>query len=551
MTGGTVLGSIYGGCNTSGVVDGNISVQVKGGVLGSNERLVAGTLSNLFGGGYGESTSTTGNVTVTVTRASGVNPPAAPIIWGDVYGGSALGSVNNESGDKTVVNILDGTLKSNVTMSGLFKVYNGGNVYGGGLGEEGAGNVSKGQVNGVVTVNVGSKTENAVDPSTGDKTGNSYSGNATIEGNVYGCNNTNGSPQQNVTVNIYMTAHIEDVNEVDDDGFAIANVFGGGNQANFTPAGKTTTVNIWGCDNTIGRTFGGGNAAAAKTVITVIKGGRFSQVFGGGNGEVSAADIDGNISVNIHGGTIGQSYAISNQNGQVSGSTSVSINNSLGCGGAAVENQFMGSSLSNTVGNITSEITCEGGMIVKNLYAGCEEANVLPKGSPGDSDYEPGNVYLTVKGGTYENIYGGSKGTTTTPADIAGSVQLNIYGGTVTNAIYGGSHINGSIGGSIIVNVEDKYPDDACALDVSTATVYGGGNQADYTAPVGTPDYPEVNIKNATVKAVFGGALEARVTGNPQVHIKNKAKVLGNVYGGGNMGVVDGNPKVVVNGKWE
>ena len=135
--------------------------------------------------------------------------------------------------------------------------------------------------------------------------------------------------------------------------------------------------------------------------------------------------------------------------------------------------------------------------------------------------------------------------------DIAGNVQLDIYGGTVTNAIYGGSHIKGSIGGTIVVNI-DGTQNTGCALDVSVADVYGGGNQANYgDASHLKGDYPQVNIKNATVKNVFGGGLEAEVHGNPQVHIKKGARVLGNVYGGGNMGEVNGNPKVIINGKWQ
>lgn len=581
MTGGTILGGLYGGCNTSGIVGGNIFVNVKGGVIGSNELLDAGTLTNVFGGGYGESTSTTGNVTVTVSRASGDNPPAAPIIYGDVYGGSALGTVNDAYDDETTVNILDGTIKTKTSMVGGFTVYNGGNVFGGGLGEEGVDNVSKGQVNGVVTVNVGSFTAdgNPTPCTSCDQTGNLYSGNATIEGNVYGCNNTNGSPQQNVTVNIYKTAHIEDVNEVGDDGYAIANVFGGGNRANFTATDKTTTINIWGCDNTIMRTFGGGNAAATNDVTTMIMGGHIHEAYGGGNGEVSPANINGNVHLNIHGGNIGQSYNGSNQNGVITGSSSVQIDNH-GCGGAMVDEHFCGGNLANYYGNINVNIECAESYI-RNLYGGCKQAHVLPYPSAEDiiahhndgtypstlielydnhsdtyaSEYagKGGNVHLIVKGGTYENVYGGSKGTPSVGANITGNVLLEIHGGTITNAIYGGSHIKGSIGGTIIVNVEDKIPEDACALDVSTATVYGGGNQANYPgegvsheAPY---NYPMVNIKNATVNNVYGGGLQADVTGNPQIRVKKGSEILGNVYGGGNMGVVDGNPRVIINGK--
>lgn len=589
LTSGKVVSGIYGGCNSSGDIGGKITVNVKGGTVGALTDV--GTLANVFGGGYGASTTTSGNVEVNVTNGT---------INGDVYGGSALGNVNAGSGNTTIVNVTGGTLNTIETTPGGFSIYNGGNVYGGGLGRKAVADdpatpdedesqpAIEAKVYGTVTVNIGSYTPDSADPDQGDHTGNAYSGNATIQGNVYGCNNTYGSPQEDVTVNIYQTAHTttDDVDYVEDDGvngpptFAINNVFGGGNEADFR-VNKTTTVNVFGCDNTIERTFGGGNAAATNSVITDIKGGRIHDVFGGGNGEVSAADIYGNITLGIHGGTIGQSYSISNQNGVVTDGASVVIDNA-GCGGVEVEEHFMGGNFANVYGDLNSVITCEGGMVVKNLYGGCKQADVLKYPSVEEVeahhydgtypdyvielyDANPttyastyaekfGNVHLTVNGGTYENVYGGSQGTPERGANIEGDVQLDIYGGTITKAIFGGSHIKGSIGGKIVVTV-DYDPTNQCALDVSKADVYGGGNQADYTAPYVSgssgprQDYPVVNIKRATVNNVFGGGLEADVTGNPRVAIWKYAKVLGNVYGGGNQGEVTGNPKVIVNGE--
>ena len=75
--------------------------------------------------------------------------------------------------------------------------------------------------------------------------------------------------------------------------YAIQQVFGGGNQADYNPTSTSSraTVHVYTCLNTIGRVFGGGNAAAAYGVVTTIDGGRFNYIFGGGNGESSAANI--------------------------------------------------------------------------------------------------------------------------------------------------------------------------------------------------------------------------------------------------------------------
>lgn len=554
MTGGTVLGSVYGGCNTRGVVVNNAQVSITSGTIGSATALASGIVSKVYGGGLGANTQVKGNVTVTIDSTAGVS---APEIWGDVYGGSEFGSVNTISnGNTTTVNIYNGHFKQK-SINGTSPItsqdttyYYGGNIYGGGLGD--AGDVNKGQVNGVITVNVGQ-----INPSSGgkgDQDDIDYIGEATIEGNVYGCNNTNGSPQDSVVVNIFHTAHVlaDTVgNNEPDAPYAIANVFGGGNLADYTASTKKARVNIFGCDNTIRRVFGGGNAAAAPTVVTDIKGGRFNEVFGGGNGEVRPANINGNVVLGIHGGNVKEFYGGSNQQGNISGTTQIIVDDT-GCDYVNIDEFFCGGKFANYSGNINATITCSEGMNVKNLYGGCKQAHVVPNGNdPNAPGYEPGNIHLIVKGGTYENIYGGSQGTPSEPANIAGSVTLEVLGGTVTHAIFGGSNINGSIGGTITVRVEQGTGEDVCPLDAELADVYGGGNQADYSTPEANHDYPDVTIKNAVVKNVFGGGLEAEVTGNPQIKIKKGSRIRGNVYGGGNMGEVDGNPRVIINGKME
>ncbi len=555
LTNGTVVTGVYGGCNEKGNVADDITVNIDGGTVGSEDNLTGSShiTGNVFGGGFGgyenasnPGTTTSGDVEVNINGGT---------IWGDVYGGSAFGSVNDDANDKTTVNISGGILETVVGTENGFPSYTGGNVYGGGLGEAGDANVAKGQVNGKVFVNIGSGVMDTQDPRFTSET----SGNATIKGNIYGCNNTNGSPQQDVVVNVYKTHHTQGEDDIESLGYALHNVFGGGNKANFMVEGKTPTVNIYGCDNTIERTFGGSNAAASNTVTTMIQGGHIHEAYGGGNGEVTAADIHGDVNLNIHGGRVDQSFGGSNRQGNISGHSFVTIDGA-GCGGETeVEEFFCGGNFADYEGDIDATIQCADGLYIHNLYGGCKQADVLPSGE------QIGNVHLKVYGGTYDNIFGGSQGrrpgTNGTgdqgeSADINGSILLEIYGGKVNNAIYGGSHILGKVKGTITVNIENGNSE--CELDLSVTDVYGGGNEADYdTAPTtGTneypythPNYPVINIKNATVRNVFGGGYKAEVKGNPQIHLKEKAKVLGNVYGGGNMGEVFGSPKVNVDGK--
>ena len=164
---------------------------------------------NVFGGGNAADVS--GNSTVLMQdHASVVN---------DVYGGGALANVGTSGSNATTVTIEGGTVD--------------GNVYGGGLGD----NSTAALVKGVVTVNIGKDN------------GGTITGDATIGGSVFGCNNVNGTPQDNVFVNIYKTARTSGVNTVADAGYALGQVFGGGNKAAYLPvANKQTTVHIYTCD---------------------------------------------------------------------------------------------------------------------------------------------------------------------------------------------------------------------------------------------------------------------------------------------------------------
>lgn len=520
---GTVTAGLYGGCNTTGTVGGNITVTVNNGTIGTNDAIYN---DGIFGGGYGAGTSTDSNVTVNINGGT---------IYGDVYGGSSLGSVNDNVGnDVTTVNILSGIVN--------------GTVFGGGMGEAGVGNVSKGQVNGEIVVNIGQDN--------GDGT---YDGDAIITGNIYGCNNTNGSPQKDVTVNIYSTAHTPGENEVADAGYAIANVFGGGKNADFSATGKKAYVNVYSCYNTIGRIFGGGDAAEVPGTNVMIQGGRFNYLFGGGNGEVvdTHADVGaGGITLELHGGKIGTIISASNQRGTIGGSINVTADNSSGCD-EEVTDFFGGANQVDITGNVTTTIECGAGTFT-NVYGGSNEANIT------------GDVVLNVKGGTMENVYGGSKGVVGTPANITGNVTLNLYGGTISQDAFGGSNVNGNISGNITVNVLDH--EGTCALDVNN--IYGGGNVTPYAPTSPSATSPTINVMHIKqldgIRGnVYGGGKgsTAVVTAQPRVNIgyvadmsslptveypagidrtTYVAKVTGSVFGGGNAAAVNGSPIVTL-----
>ena len=507
MRGGQVKGGVYGGSNLWGYINGDITVKVEGGTIGVDEDHTA----NVHGGGYGENTITFGNVDVTIGSAT-----LSPTIYGDVYGGSALGSVNGgsiteSSSDVTLNASYESTQHTNVTVINGTILGNGpidlgnnakegtGSVYGGGLGSASvASNVYGGSVQ--VTVNNGSIN------------------------NVFGCNNRNGSPQGEVTVIINGTE--ASVTNGNNKTYAIQNVYGGGNVAHYNPntTGNFPTVTVNGCQSSIEDVFGGGKAAAVPYTYVTINGGDIDRVFAGGDGENSSdtpahvgymnTDTNpsgagygtGTASVYIYGGTVNQVFGGVNKNGIIRDAMSVVVEKGADC------NEDM----------IIDEVYGGGNMAASN-------AGSITIGCMDDNDI-------------INYVYGGARA-----ADVAGDIELTINGGHINN-VFGGNNIDGEVEGSITVNV-DWSRNSTC--DNYLGNVYGGGNLASYTAPTTSPYtglYPEVNIIDGTVSGnVFGGGKgsTAVVDGNPAVTVgdnnPNHTVVIdGNVFGGGEAADVKG-----------
>ena len=531
--------------------------------------------ADVYGGGLGERTSTTGNVDVIIGTDTASLVAYCPTVYGDIYGGSALGAVNTNNSNTTTVDVLNGTIK--------------GNIYGGGLGRKGS--TEPVVVDAVEAKNYGKVYVNI---------GKSASYNCFLdlrEANVFGCNNANGSPQDDVTVNVYQTAHSYTTYPVgvttdnylasysgNNPQYSIRQVFGGGNEANYAPlnSGNKTTVNVYGCNNTIGRTFGGGNAADAYAVVSNIEGGRFHQVFGGGNGDPTAANIGaGGATLNVYGGNILQLFGCNNLNGEVNGPLNVNVTNTTNCPDCPQDiAELFGGSNKAVMGttspvNLTTTIECSDPVVnIGAIYGGSNLADIT------------GDVTLNIKGGTFTDVFAGSKGRLADPGNSieakaanikdngenTGNVTLNLYGGQITNA-FGGSNINGNIEGNIVVNVFDLEA--SCGLDITN--IYGASNQTAYTPNNESAVSPVVNVihiaQTEGVKGnIYGGGNLAGVTANPKVNIgydattmyqyipkdeddnpiyplpeTPRAYVTGNVFGGGNQAGVTGDPVVNMN----
>ena len=529
------LTGLYGGANLNGLVVGNIEVNVKGNVGTEADSI------NIFGGGLGHATATSGNVIVNVGTA---DVKDAPIVYGDVYGGSALGNVNDAVADATTVNIYNGTVH--------------GNIYGGGLGDatvNANGYLDTTQptieaiVNGTVHVNIGHETNANSTP--------------TIDGEVFGCNNLAGTPKGNVYVDVYRTAHTGPntypstepasaavIPDLSASACAISAVYGGGNLAHYTTSleGASTHVHIHNCNNTIQYVYGGGNAANSPATDVIIEGGRFEYVFGGGNGAGTGnpgANVEGDSKVTLNGGIINYVFGGSNTLGVVNGTASIyfDVSNETNC--TRMVKELYGGGNQAPGGSVDLTIPC--GVSGLNLvFGGSRNADIGV-----DTLFNKGikkNITLTIEGGNQAQVFGGNNQGGT----IWGDVTLNLKGGTITDA-FGGNNAGGNVKGTITVNVTDAESTE-CPLILTN--VFGGGKDAAYTPADATISSPIVNINhiksgNSISGSVFGGGQGsgATVTSNPVVTIGdgNNAHYVtigGNVYGGGDAAAVEGSTTV-------
>ena len=531
MNGGSVGTGVFGGGNAIGAIDHNVQITFNGGVVGSDEHP-----ADIHGGGYGASTTVGGDVNITFGGfESGEVANEYPKLFGDLYGGSAFGSVNSSERNTTTVTILNGTVN--------------GNVYGGGLGD--IDDYSKGWVNGVVHVIVGG--ENADDTYFGKATFNGRLIDGVNKGtSIFGGNNTNGSPQTNVYVDVYQTNH-DALNMYDYTGpdrtYAIYQVFGGGNKASYAPGNedqhseKVTHVYIHGCENTIEEVFGGSNAAHAISTHTVVDGGRFNYIFGGGNGIVSESNVGVYPEIHqtysqIKGGHVGFCFGGSNRLGNC-----INIVQDLetggNCGELVIDNLFNGGNNADQVGEMELNLTCAEQKNYLTAYGGCRLGMVY------------GNITVNVTGGIIGTLFGGCQGDANHPSNVkrydenhyptghpeligtGGNITVNVYGGAIGN-LYGGCDRNGDVDGKITIKVEERNT----GCDLFVGNVYGGSNATDYEPLVATGISPQVSI----IKGTIGGEFDFDGNGS----IQENERYEGNVFGGGNYGKVKSNPIVIV-----
>ena len=407
-------------------------------------------------------------------------------------------------------------------------------------------------------------------------------------GRVFGCNNLLGSPQGDVTVTVWRTvagnggtqvrttadvktdnkdimdAHPDDYETVSGyvtPTYEVAAVYGGGNLAPYEAAGKKAHVIINGCDATsIQTVYGGGNAAAVpETDVDINSCYEIGSVFGGGNGKDKykkgndwtinpGANVNGNASTLIYGGTVHEAYGGSNEKGTIHGSVVIDVADSglkEGDDGYCALDvaKLVGAGKNADVnGDLKLIMGCKPETKIPLVYGGADNANVN------------GDVELTITSGNFGKVIGGNNN----GGVIKGHIILNIEETTC-----------------IPINIDHLYlcgynaPYSQYGYYVKTTTTEGTpiGNPSetavlttdgklqfipresadDLHLPVNTYSYSESGVPSWTVLPITG---DNKFEGYaPPVLNVISCTSIGEVFGGGygTTATVYGNPTVNIN----
>ena len=554
------INEVYGGSNTKGDVRGGTDVRTKG-----KTEVISGDCCNELNAGQvygaGSHADVKGNVNI-ILECMPEDYVAA------VYGGAEEA-------------IVEGNVTLTVT-SGKF-----GRVFGG--------NNKGGSIQGSITVIT---KEEGCKPL---EIGELYGGGNEAPYSHYGCTKDGNTWTPNTSGTDYTEGKDHSIEVIIESCTSIGKVFGGGNKAtvigntkigiNMFRGTTTDNPNTFRDLGKIGQVFGGGNLAnvIGNTTVNIGTDGEYinpqtstvdegqqkgvnitngtyinpeanstveiskAGIYGGGND----ADVEGNTTVNI--GTAHQTLGV-NITGDIFGG---GYGETTTVTGDVVVN--IGKKTETTVDETTT-YSYEGyAIITGDVYGGSAmgKVNATKSGEPESLTYSyttDKTTHVNFYGGTITgDLYGGGKGQRAAagPPEVA-AIAADVYG-PVTVTMEKSSTTNTVVNNVFGCNNFYGAPQDTVAVMINGGIVnnkvYGGGNQAEYTAPDGKKNYPALYLNNGTItENVFGGGLgtTATVTGNPHVTIGDNVDghviaIKKSVYGGGSEATVDGNTNIVVN----
>ena len=308
-------------------------------------------------------------------------------------------------------------------------------------------------------------------------------------------------------------------------GGKIHRVFGGSNTKGNVKTTAITLLDESGdCEFCVDEAYGGGKSAPmdaeAKLLMACIPG--LQAVYGG----AEAADVHGDVTLNITNGTFKRVFGGNNISGTIDGAIKVNIEE-VGCRPIIIGELYGG-----------------GNKAAYSIYGYNDDGTPKTEGENPSADPQVNLKAFTSIGA----VYGGGYGTTAT---MVGSPTVSINEVVGTPTTYPTSGTDGSIGGTF------------------TATGYSGATGVEVDPETGhTVDIPaHVRGKIGAVGKVFGGGNAAPVMGSTTVNVGNLstidfesttaveaipvkgADIKGNIYGGGDAAEVTDNASVNVGKK--
>lgn len=555
ISGGHILTSVYGGCETSDVGlysysneihgevhdvsvltnNGTATVTMTGGTVGVPRSLSQieehPVTCYLFGAGKGDPRlyfNTWTNVQKAVVNVSNSDPAVPTIIYGSVFGGGEEGHVLGD------VDLDVSQASGKTTVIGTWGYsYVDGNIFGGGRGFTGDA-LTAGTVSGNIDVNI----------TGGTMLGSVYGGGRLASVGTYLVDAVIENPDPTTSSDpTIQNPYYGKMREGNDHGFINVTISGGtiGNDH------ETSTLTHDNPDTKGGNVFGGcmgkfvakveggetpiwPSLARAKQTEVTISGTALvkNSVFGGG--EIGTVRDD--ATVNIEGGTIGGTYNGLNC-GHVFGGgkgldhpqNSFDTQNDSTMAAGYLAGRVYG----NTYVNIS------GGHIYENIFGGGEVASV--GWVDGSGNLKNGHCAVTMTGGKVgeldgsgRNAYifggpkGGSNGNMRTFCNVnSTSVEVD-YEDNANNRVYG-SLFGGGSDGHVLGNTSVTLANGTIGTSGSTTwdgNIFGGGR-----------NYRELSLTAGRV----GGNITVEMTGG---------KLYGSIFGGGRQGLtgvdVDGNP---------
>jgi len=497
--------NVFGGGNTADV-EGSTEVKMTGGKV----------TKDIFGGGKGATTQV-GVTTTVIFGKEGETPgtyEGTGIVNGNIYGGSAFGTVN-----EAVVNLLKGTMTPSTTDGTT------GNVFGGGMGEYDAEHPT--EKNAIVTTKA---------------TVNQYG--ITVPYGLFGGGNTHATVA-NTEVNLYSgtigtafasaPATLPDV------------VFGGGLGAQTSVTGTTTVeLKTSGTTSIYGNVYGGSkNGSVSAVNVNLLGGTIWGNAFGGGYqtaaGKTAATDvtvtIDGTKFDRTYNGTA-QIFGANNLQGTPTGHVKVWVKRTVGNDKPIVDGEsnpigrdhrpYTGTTYDLAAvyggGNQADYVPTDDAAYAEVLIEGCNETSIQYVYGGGNAAAVPATDVTILGSYIIDYVFGGGNGAGAgNPGANVGIYKLNnvdtnygsgkavtkLVGGYIKN-VFGGSNTKGNVrGGTLMTMPEpDDYTGHDCCSTRDIKEIYGAGNKAEQDGAVtmilGCVD----NMEN-----VYGGAKDAHVKG--------------------------------------